>query len=255
VVSLSRLSWNLWLLGYPEQALRRSEEALALAREREPPNSLAMALHFAATLHQFRRETAAAKERAEATLAVANEHGLTQWQAAATFLRGWTRTMDGPSEGGLAEMHRGLAAYRATGTGMDLPWYLGTLAAACGKTGRVSEGIVMIAEALASAEGADFYEAELHRLDGELRLLESKSNTDHAEACFQQALSVARNQRAKSWELRAAMSLGRLWVKQGKRSDALKLINDLYDWFTEGLETPDLQGARALLNDVSLSPR
>jgi class 3 adenylate cyclase/predicted ATPase len=255
VVSLSRLSWNLWLLGYPEQALRRSEEALALAREQAPPNSLANALHFAATLHQIRRETAAVKEMVEATLAVANEHDLTQWQAAATFMRGWTRTMDGPSEAGLAEMHRGLAAYRATGTGMDLPWYLGTLAVACGKTGRADEGIAMVAEALVSTEGADFYEAELHRLHGELRLLKSIPDADHAEACFRQALTVARNQQAKSWELRAAMSLGRLWVNQGKRSDARKLIKVLYDWFTEGFETPDLRDAKSFLNEVSVSPR
>jgi predicted ATPase len=253
VVSLSRLSWNLWLLGYPEQSFRKSEEALGLARDRALPNSLAAALHFAAMFHHFRRESAAAKEMAEATLAVANEHGLTQWQAAATFLRGWTRTMDGTTEGGLADMHRGLAAYRATGTTLDLPWYLGTLAAACGKTRRVYEGIVLIAEALASAEGADFYEAELHRLHGELRLLESMPDADHAGACFQRALTVARSQQAKSWELRAATNLGRLWERQGRRSDARDLIKNTYDWFTEGLETPDLRDAKSLLNDESIS--
>jgi predicted ATPase len=165
-------------------------------------------------------------------------------------LRGWALTMQGQGADGLTQMRQGLAAYRATGTVLDLPWYLGVLAEACGRTGRVDEGQVMLAEALAAVDKTDFYEAELHRLTGELRLRHAVPDATQAEPCLHHALAVARRQQAKSWELRAAMSLSRLWQQQGQRDAARELLTPIYGWFTEGFDTADLQEAKALLEEV-----
>jgi predicted ATPase len=251
VISFSRASWVLWLLGYPEQALSRSQETLTLAHALAHSHSLASAQYFAAVLHQFRREASAAQALAEATLVLATEQGLAQWLTAGTFLRGWALTMQGQEEDGLVQMRQGLAAYRATGTMLDLPWYLGVLAEACRCTGRVEEGRVVLDEALAAVDTADFYEAELHRLTGEFRLRQAVPDVTRAEDCFQQALAISRRQQAKAWELRAAVSLTRLWQQQGKGAEANNLLAPVYGWFTEGFETADLQEAKALLAELS----
>lgn len=250
VITLSRLSWNLWFLGYPEQALARSEAALDLARARAHPHSLAVALHFAATFHQFRRETAAVQQLAEDTLALASTYGLTQWHAAGTFMQGWALTMQGRPDDGLAQMRQGLTSYRATGTTLDMPWYLGLLAAACGNAGRVDEGIALVGEALAAVEDTHFYEADLHRLHGELLLQQDRPDAVRAKVCFQQALELARLREAKSWELRAAISLTRLLKREGGSGEEQQLLRKVYDWFTEGFSTADLNEARALLDRV-----
>src|SRR5207237_1053133 len=152
VISLARVSWVLWLLGYPDQAHRRSQETLALAQTLAHPHSLATALSFAAMFHQFRRETHAAHELAAATVTRATEQGMAQRLARGTFLRGWALTAQGRGEDGLAQMRQGLAYYRATGTVLDLPWCLGVLAKACGSIDRVDEGVDTMAEALAVAD-------------------------------------------------------------------------------------------------------
>jgi predicted ATPase len=250
VVSLSRASWNLWLLGYPDQALGRSQETLALTRELAHPHSLAMALCFATMFHQFRREALAAQVLAEATVALATEQGLTQFLAAGTFLRGWAFMAQGQGEDGLAQLCQGLAAYRATGTVLDLPWFLGMLAEAYGSVGQAEAGLATLTEALAAVDKTDFYEAELYRLQGEVLVRQTVPNTPQAEACFQQALAVARRQQAKAWELRAATSLARLWQQQGRPQEAHALLAPIYAWFTEGFDTADLQEAQALLEQL-----
>src|SRR5215831_5088344 len=154
---------------------------------------------------------------------------------------------------GLAQMRQGLVAYQATGAAVFRSYYLAFLAEAYGKLGQAGEGLTMLDEALTTVHktGERFYEAELYRLKGELLLARSAENYGEAEACFQQALTVARRQQAKSWELRAAMSLSRLWHHQGKHQEAYDLLAPVYGWFTEGFDTLDLQTAKALLEALS----
>jgi predicted ATPase len=156
---------------------------------------------------------------------------------------------------GLAQMRQGMAAYLATGSGVFQPYYLAFLAEAHGKVGQAGEGLTMLAEALAAVHktGERFYEAELYRLKGELLLARSAGDYTEAEACFRQALDIARQQQAKSLELRAAMSLSRLWQRQGKHDEAHQLLSELYGWFTEGFDTADLQEAKALLEELQIS--
>jgi predicted ATPase len=134
---------------------------------------------------------------------------------------------------------------------LDLPWYLGVLAEAYGSTGRVEEGFSTLAEAQAAADPTDFYEAELYRLQGELLLGQTAPAAFQAEACFQRALTIARHQQAKALELRAAISLARLWQSQGKRADARQMLGEVYGWFTEGFDTADLQEARVVLQGLA----
>ena len=148
-------------------------------------------------------------------------------------------------------MRQGLANNQVMGTVLDLPWYLGVLAEVYGSANRVDTGLETIAEALAVADKAGYYEAELYRLKGELLRQHAVSDVSQVEARFQQALTVTRRQQAKSLELRAAMSLARLWQQQGKRAEARELLAPIYGWFTEGFDTADLQEAQALLAALS----
>jgi predicted ATPase len=154
---------------------------------------------------------------------------------------------------GIAQMRQGLTALRATGTALGMPGFLAQLAEAYGQVGQVDEGLHLLAEALALVEntGGRQWEAQLHRLHGELLRRQAVPEAQAAEACFQQALTVARRQQARSWELRAAMSLARLWQEQGKRAEARELLAPIYGWFTEGFDTADLQEARALLDELT----
>jgi predicted ATPase len=149
-------------------------------------------------------------------------------------------------------MRQGLAATRTTGAKGLVPYWLALLAEACGRVGQVDEGLHLLAEALIVADhnAERWYEAELYRLKGELLLAQSPHQQPDAEACFQHALDISSAQHAKSWELRAAMSLSRLWQQQGKRDDARALLAPIYGWFTEGFDTADLQEARTLLEEL-----
>ncbi len=251
VFCLSHAAWDLWLLGCPDQALKRSQEALILAEELSHPFSIVFALHFAAVLHQFRQETQVTKERSEAAIALATKHRLPFWLAGATILQGWALALEGEIEKGIAQMRQGLAAWQATGAEIAVPYYLALFAEAYGQAGQTEEGLSALAEALAVLDntGQHSWEAELYRLKGEL-LMQTESTAD-AEACFRQAIEIARRQQAKSWELRAAMSLSRLWQKQGKQEEARQLLTEIYAWFTEGFDTPDLQEAQVLLEELS----
>jgi predicted ATPase len=246
----SYAAWNLWSLGYPDQALKWNDEALILAHELLHPFSLVFALNFAGCLHIFLREGQATQEQAEAAITLSTEHGFPHWFALGTILRGWALAEQG--EAGTAQIRQGMAAWRAAGAELARPYFLGLLAAACTKQGQAEEGLSALAEALATVHetGEHFYEAELYRLQGELLLARSTQQTIEAETCFHQALDVARRQLAKSWELRAAMSLSRLWQRQGKRDEARQLLAAVYGWFTEGFDTTDLQEAKALLEEL-----
>jgi predicted ATPase len=239
---------TLWWLGYLDQALQRSHEALTLARELAHPFSLAYALFFTALLHQCRREWQLVQERAEAAIAIAAEQGFAIWVALGTILRGWALAAQGQREEGIAQIRWGLDAYKATGGVSGLPYWLALLAMACAQVGQREEGLSLLAEALAltNDRGERRWEAELYRLKGELLLAHSVHHAE-AETCFRQALDIARHQQAKSWELRAAMSLSRLWQRQGRTEHARQLLTGVYAWFTEGFDTADLKEAQVLL--------
>jgi class 3 adenylate cyclase/predicted ATPase len=252
IVRLSRLAQILWYLGYPDQALQRSQEALTLARERAQPDRwLADALLFAAHLHESRREGHIAYEQAEAALVLSREQGFAFRLAGATVLRGWALVEQGQGEAGIEQIRQGIAAERATGS--RTATHLALLAKACWHLGQREEGLRVVAEALAigNSNGEGRWTAELYRLQGELLLTLASAHHAEAESCFQQALEVARRQQAKSWELRAAVSLARLWQRQGKRAAAHQLLAEVYGWFTEGFDTADLQEAKALLEALT----
>ena len=173
------------------------------------------------------------------------------WLALGTFFRAWPLVMQGQRSEGIAQMRQGLAAWRAIGAEFIRPYCLALLAEAHAQSGQAEEGLAVVAEALEAVEttGERFYEAELHRLRGAL-LLPSPTQRAAAEACFHQALHIARRQGAKSLELRAAMSLARLWQQQGQRAAAHQVLAPIYNWFTEGFETADLQGAKGLSEEL-----
>jgi predicted ATPase len=266
VSCLAHTALALWLQGYPDQAQQRLQEALALARTLPHPVSTVCALIFAARLHQLRQEHQAAQERAEAAITLATAQGLPHWVAQGTAWRGWALAQQGQVEEGIAQIRQGLAAYQATGAELARPALLALLAEAYGKAGQAVAGLAAVADAFAIVhrDAAHHHcEAELYRLKGEL-LLQSRGqrpeatvstphvalhtpHVEEAEACLQQALATARRQQAKSLELRAAISLGRLWQQQGKRHDAHQMLAEVCGWFGEGLDTADHTAARALL--------
>ncbi|MCH8196886.1 MAG: adenylate cyclase, partial [Proteobacteria bacterium] len=244
---------SLWFLGYADQALEQAHDAVALAKRLSHPFSLTLAQLYVALVHQFRREAELAQERAEATIALCAEQGFAQISTQGAIMRGWAVAARGQVEMGIAEMHRGLSALRATGAGAHRPYFLALLSEAYGHTGQAEEGLSPLAESLDLIETGNVrtWEAELHRLKGELLLARSAKNAAEAEGCFDQAIAVARRQLAKSLELRAATSLARLWQGQGKIAEADDLLSPVYGWFTEGFETADLRDARALLDELS----
>jgi predicted ATPase len=248
---------TLWYLGYPDQALQRSHEALTLAQELAHPHSLAFALIFSAWVHHFRREWPLTHERAEATIALAAEQGFGVYTAMGRIFRGCALAEQeaepgvgqGHVEEGMAQMQQGLAAWRTTGAAVFQPYGLALLAKASAQVGQPEAGLTLLTEALTMAndKGECRWDAELYRLKGEILLVRSAEHDTEAEACFGQALDIARRQQAKSWELRAAISLARLWQRQGKHAAAHELLAPIYGWFTEGFDTADLREARALL--------
>jgi predicted ATPase/class 3 adenylate cyclase len=252
VPCLAYAAFTLWRLGYPDQALARIHEMLTLAQELSHAYSLARALHYATSLYVLRREWSTAQARAEAALALSTEQGLT-WARPVTMQLGWVLAAQGQHETGMAQMHQGLAVQRAIGSVQTLPTYLAMQAEAYGGIGQAEEGLCLLAEALAMVDnmGVRYDEAELYRIKGELLLRQAVPDAAQAEACFQQALAMARHQQAKSWELRAAMSLSRLWQQQGKQDEARALLAPIYGWFTEGFDTADLQEAKTLLEELS----
>jgi predicted ATPase len=244
---------TLWCLGFPAQALRRSQEALALAQALAHPLSLTFAQFYAALLSHRRHEVCVLQSQAETLLPLALQHGFPLFVGLGTCWQGWVLAMQGQGEAGLAQLHQGLVVILATGQETARSLGLMLLAEAMGHVGQNAEGLGLLAEARtalkASARG-DLL-AEASRLQGEFLLRQAVPDTAQAEACLHQALAIARHQQAKAWELRAAMSLARLWQQQGKRAEARALLAPIYGWFTEGFDTADLQEAKALLEELA----
>jgi class 3 adenylate cyclase/predicted ATPase len=257
VVGPGYLGWTLWFLGYPQQALRWTQEALSLARQIAHAPSIAIALNCITFLHQHYGEARATQQWAEEMIALATEQGLPLWLALETILRGWALAEQGEREQGIVEMRRGLARYQATGSELNVPYFLALLAEVVGKVEGPREGLVQLAEASAMMDRNRecAWEPELYRLKGELTLLSGRrslaSTAEEAEGYFRQALAIAGSQHAKSWELRAAISLARLWKRQGKKDDARRRLTEIYAWFTEGFDAPDLRDAKALLDELT----
>jgi predicted ATPase len=256
VMCLHFASVALQVLGYPDQALARSQEALALAEALPHPFTLALELAASAFFYQFRREGRTAQARAEAVIDLVSEHGFSPlWGAHGALVRGWALSEQGQAEEGIAHLRHALDVYQTLGFHLLRPYYLGLLAEALGKAGRAPEGLAVLGEALASGHrtGDRSPEAELYRLKGELTLeplesgVPSRQAEPEAEACFLKAIETARHQGAKLFELRAVMSLGHLRMRQGRQAEARSELAEIYGWFTEGFDTKDLQEARALL--------
>jgi predicted ATPase len=247
------MALTLWLLGYPAQALTRSQQALTLGDERLSPFALAVALHYTGELRYLRREEFVAQEQAEAAIRLATEQGYAEVLRLATCLRGAAVAAQGQAAEGIAQIHQGLDLTRAIGNRLALPRFLSHLAAAYAMTGQAAAGLGVMEEAwaLVHNQGIRHYEAELYRRKGELLLALTAENHAEATACFHHALAIARHQQAKSWELRAATSLARLWQSQGKRAEAYERLAQIYGWFTEGFDTADLQEAKALLEALA----
>jgi predicted ATPase len=278
VYCLSFAAYALWYLGYPDQALQRSNEALTLAQEIARPFSVAFALDLASVLHRVRREGRAAQERAEAAIALSSEQGFPFFLTLGTVQRGWALVEQGQVEEGITQLRQGMAAWRALRTELSWPIFLALLAEGYGKVGQAEEGLTLLAEALAliGNTGERYCEAKLYQLKGELTLAQSsvqrlESSVENpqsasawtfhwpcnpqlqaeAEGCFHKAIEVARRQQAKSLELRAVTSLARLWQRQGKKEAAHNMLAEIFGWFTEGFDTQDLQEAKALLEELS----
>jgi predicted ATPase len=251
--ALFYLNPALWGLGYPDQASTRSREALALARELSHPFSEALALCLASRADWLNGESRAALEGTEALIALSSEHGFPFWAGIGAFMRGSALAGLGQLHEGIAGMRPVLDTLRTAGAVLGWPFFLAILAEAHAKAGQAEEGAMLIAEALefVARTGERDYEEEVHRVKGELLLARSPPDPAGAETSFRQALDIARQRSAKSFELRAAMSLARLWQRQGRERDARDLLAPVYDWFTEGFDTRDLRQAKALLEELS----
>jgi predicted ATPase len=247
------LAQTLWTLGYPEQALQRSHSACALAQELVHPPSVVLALYYAARLHQSRRETSACHEHAEAVIALATEHGLPHWVALGIFLQGWVLAMQGQGEAGVTKMHQGLTKVLELGVQLAKQLIVVALTEFKKTQEEIAEGLCLLSqeEERIDESGQGLHKAEICRLKGELLLRQTVPDIAQAEACFQQAIDIARRQQVKSWELRVTMSLARLWQQQGKREEAYNLLAPVYEWFTEGFDTADLKEAKAVLEELA----
>jgi predicted ATPase len=274
----------LWVLGYPARAAATMQQALGWARSICHPFTLAFACHFAASFHQCRREVQAVRELGDEGILHSTEHGFELLLSVGAVHRGWLLSEEGEGEEGTAQIRSGLHAYREKGGGFGVPTFLAILAEACHQLGRSAEGLSVVADGLAVGEhtGSRYWEAELQRLKGELTL-DCEGRERHparqrdgrqvksgparptappalpaagreAEACFLEAMEIARKSKAKSFELRATMSLCRLWQAHGREREALALLGEIYGWFTEGRETPDLGDAKELLDELGQRP-
>jgi class 3 adenylate cyclase/predicted ATPase len=242
----------LWHLGQPDRALEAVQSAIGLADRLAHPFSLAVALAYAAMLHQFRREASRVRERAEAALAVSTEHGFSYYRAWAEILLGWATAEEGETETGIGLVRDGIRDLHATGAELRLPHYLGILAALHLRSGQLEEASEAVREALSVAgrTGECWGDPRLHVLEGDLLLATSRDAAPAAEARFRHAVKLAVDQEARSLILQATMRLARLLAEQGRRSEARDELAPAYALFAEGFETPDLEEARALLGTL-----
>ncbi len=243
---------SLWSIGYPDQARTRILEAMELADKLEHPSSQALARIFSSYVFLLRGEYDVARDCLDAASARSTEQGFAHYLLTAKILRGWLLARGGGATEGLELIREGVESDRARGTGATDAYFLMLLAGAYGRVGKPAMGLEVLGQALAEVEetGARMFEPEMLRMRGELLLRGNGEESLEAEVCFANALDIARRQQAKSLELRAATSLARLWQGQRKHAEARELLEPVYDWFTEGFDTPDLIEAKELLNTL-----
>jgi predicted ATPase len=244
---------GLWLLGYPDRAVADTSRAIKRAREIGQVATLMFTLGHTPLPLVLLGDYATASERATEVVALADEKGAPLWKAIGTIMRGVLMGLTGEPDGAVQTIASGIRAYRAVGSTIWIPFHLCRLAKAHAELGQLDPAWQCINEAISALEKTKetWCEADVHRIAGEIALMSPEPDAAKAEACFERALAVARSQQAKSWELRAAMSLARLWRDQGKRDEARELLAPLYGWFTEGFDTLDLKQARALLDELA----
>ncbi|WP_179138122.1 adenylate/guanylate cyclase domain-containing protein [Candidatus Entotheonella palauensis] len=257
VICCAYAAWVYWLLGFPEQALASSQKALGIARTLAHAHSEAAALNWAGVLHHLRREEQAAYEQSEALMTLAKAQGFPYWLAEGRILRSWALAALGQTGEAIEQIHQGLAAYRATGAEIQRPYWLALEAEAYALAGQHAEALQAVNDGIRAvyATGEHWYHAELYRLKGELLLAQSESAPDEVDASFQEALTTAQQQQAKSLELRTAMSLSRMWLAQGEAARARALLAPVYQGFTEGFDTADLWDAKTLLASLEAAIR
>jgi predicted ATPase len=258
----SNLAQVLWLLGHVDQSLRYSEENLAILRSLiNHPYSVAFGLDLAAIVRQYRSDAPATRALVDEALALSEAHGLAFIGAMASMLKGWALAQEGDLAEGIAQMRHGLAAQLATGAELARPYWLCLITEACLESGAALEGLALLddAEAAVQQTSERYWEAEIHRLRGQLLLAASDpiapAVVRSAEECYRRALDVARRQGARSLELRAAVSLSRLWQAKGRKHEAGKFLAPIDAWFLEGRGTPDLRAAAALLEELGAPAR
>jgi len=253
VAILSRRSRALWLLGYPEAALADTSHALKDAREIGQAATLMYALAQASRTHIYCGNYAAANAQLDEVVALADEKGTLFWKAIGMTRQGCILALTGKASDAVQMITAAITAYRSTGSILDTPSQLSDLARAYAELGKFDDARRCIGEAMTAVETTKerWCEAEVNRIAGEIALKSPEPGVGKAEAYFERALAVARAQQAKSWELRAAMSLARLWRDQGKRDEARELLAPIYGWFTEGFDTRDLKEAKVLLDELS----
>jgi class 3 adenylate cyclase/predicted ATPase len=253
VLVLSHRTWALWMLGYPEAALADVERALKDAREVGQATTLMYALAVTTMIYIYYGNYAAAKAQADDVVALADEKSAQHWKALGILNQGCVQALTGKTSDAVQMITSALAAWRSTGATVWAPWYLSNLASAHADLDQFDDAWRCIREAMTAIEttGETWCEAEVNRVGGEIALMQPERDAAKAEAYFERALAVARQQQAKSWELRAAMSMARLWRDQGKRDDARNLLAPVYGWFTEGFDTLDLKQAKALLDELA----
>jgi predicted ATPase len=243
----------LWTLGYPAAAVERGRVGVTLARTLAHPSSLANALPFLGAIHQLRGDVDQVQELAGSLIDVSAAHGLAQWLGFGRILERWTQTERSHGDASVAQLRSAVDEYRLKRNNLWLRYFLALFAAALLKVGALDEGLTIVTGALEEADedGGHFWDAEFHRLRGELLLARDPSDASHAEAAFQRALVIAADQKAKSWELRTTVSLSRQWRRHGKREAAGRLLRGIHDWFTEGYDTQDLRDAKTLLDELA----
>ena len=251
VTSQAHLGIVLFCLGYLDQASARSSAAISEARKLAHPGSLATSLSVGAVRLSLLGDHAILGKWVDQLVAVATEQGFEYWRAGGIALQGWVQVKNGSVAEGLRLLQAGSNAYRATESEAWMPYLFALLARACEVAGQTEEALTLLAEALQIVErtGERWYSAELNRHKGQLRL--RQGHTDIAEELYRKALSIAQEQEAKLWELRAAISLARLRRDQGRRAEAGDILAPIYGWFTEGFDTPVLQDAKALLDQLT----
>ena len=243
----------LWVLGYPTQAYEHVNQGLELAQALSHPYSTAWALSHAAQFYQCQRDIQMTVQLSDRIIAYSTEHGIHKYVNYGKVIQGWAHAAQQRHDRGAFQIRHVLSAWQDAGNLLNRPYCLAMLAEAYGQDGRLDKGLSTIANALETGEQTEerWYQAELHRLKGDFLLRQSPHNAADAESSYRQAIAIAQRQQAKSWELRAAASLARLWLQQGKRDDAYALLQPVYGWFTEGRDTADLQDANALLNALA----